>query len=706
MMIDITNDTELLGEALNNIRKGMAAKVYVDAMHDIDMAERYRKGHQIPGRYRGDPKFFALSLTMIDTDLQRLAGMSSSGARDTRFYPRDGWTSELQSYAAEELESWQYYDQFSRKMGWSTYRQFDQGFVGGRLVIDPTIRYGDDLPGITLNIPDGRQWVIDPASDNPLDPMLGARWAACWEPITVDGILERYGGRDFKTPLKKAMKLAKESDEDSYPYQFAGRDVHDHHPLRHILRNLVQAQPQDWTDDFTSDPKYDDKMLAGIDYVKRVVVRYQQNGEERKRQTWVRLYIVTQMSRHQPVKGFEHAVLMEARLLDLDGFSPYVFATAEPPYGKPLVAQAASLINERNYVRNAGLALISELVKQGNKYAVLRECWDDKQRIEYETHNKTPEVYNFSAEKLERFTGTVNVNHAIQQLSTNFTGLGAVMQYSEIVDKQLDDEMGGQWTVTGDANPSSRFSGAAISLMQNAVKLNRSIIAEMVQAYATNVSRVAFATMKKTWASPHRIMNRGFNAKRMNEPVSDPSVANVILNRGLQVDGEDIRINAVGARHRLPDGSTTIRLYPIPDSLTDVRDHDMVQRLVDQEDVEKVFWVANALSMMDTDLEILVELDSVARDQENMSRLELAERVMPGVTPDEIKWEMIMGANSRYTWADAQRMNTRNSQMQAFANLTDEQVARIMPFVTQLQEAEAEQGQVSPGSGQAALPAA
>ena len=194
---------------LNNIRHGMNVVVYSDAQKNMDLSERYRRGDQMPENYRGNPRMPMMSLVAVESDLQRLTGMASAGIQDVRFYGNTRRTMDLIDNARADFETWQSFERYSNKIGFATYRNFEQGFMGVKLSINPLERVGDDLPRIAFDIPDGRQWVIDPTAKKPHEEMMGGRWVAVWEPITVEELAERYQDTAAHKDLLRHASLAR-----------------------------------------------------------------------------------------------------------------------------------------------------------------------------------------------------------------------------------------------------------------------------------------------------------------------------------------------------------------------------------------------------------------------------------------------------------------------------------------------------------------
>ena len=93
----------------------------------------------------------------------------------------------------------------------------------------------------------------------------------------------------------------------------------------------------------------------------------------------------------------KHAVLLDAQILNYDGLSPLIIQSTDPPYGLPIVALAKSSINQTNFLHNAVMAMILQMVRQGQKKGIIKNVWDDKQRVSFEKLSR-PDTYLFDAD--------------------------------------------------------------------------------------------------------------------------------------------------------------------------------------------------------------------------------------------------------------------------------------------------------------------
>lgn len=690
-MIGIPNPKKLLEQALNNIRHGMNVVVYSDAQNNMDLSERYRRGDQMPENYRGNPKMPMMSLVAVESDLQRLTGMASAGIQDVRFYGNTRRTMDLIDNARADFETWQSFERYSNKIGFATYRNFEQGFMGVKLSINPLERVGDDLPRIAFDIPDGRQWVIDPTAKKPHEEMMGGRWVAVWEPITVEELAERYQDTAAHKDFIKARKLGEIENTNLSRYETTPHAIGNLNPLRAILRNLVIAEGDEFPEDAPTSNDY--SLLASLDYIQKIALDLPTPDGTQRRSVKIRLHIVSPLQADKPDPTMKHAVLLDAQILNYDGLSPLIIQSTDPPYGLPIVALAKSSINQTNFLHNAVMAMILQMVRQGQKKGIIKNVWDDKQRVSFERNSADPDTYLFDADKFMEAGIPVDVNKVITDLSVNFPQLSDLIAYSNVVEEKKNQAMNTPWSVTGAASPATRASGASISLMQDAVRLSTSIVSAMVKDICTEVARAAFAMMKRHWISEHRIINKGLTSKRMNVPVANPITANLMLNRGVTQDGEVLQVNAIAARFNGEgEGAATYRVYPIDDSVKDVLDDPVFQELAERDDVDQIAWIANSIEVLDVGLEILVEIDADKRDSDNMKRIEFMAATGVQVSP-EVVWENVMGPTSNYTYDENVRMRARNQAMETIANLTDEELASIFAIIQQQQQLQEQQPQ-------------
>ena len=697
MKLDLNNPEQVIETVREFVATTRESQKYRAAIRNIKLARAYREGDQIPEGFKHEKHFPVVVLSHLSQDIERLVGMVVAGKEDVRFYGRDSRTKDMLSIIAAENESWRYYVGFKNKMGQVAHRLFDCGYAVTKLSVDPTRRVGQNLPHIPLEVPPSQAALIDPLASDPADPILGGRYVSLYAAKSVAQLRSEYGSRTaFRKSFARITKLEDKAEQDNFVQHF---DL-DLHPLEQQLMALINKSAEQTSDDpnMRKGEKTEHSKLLLVNYTlwREWLDFVTDNGPE-TRQAWVMATTVADLKDVE----LKDAILVDVQVLDYDENPTIQLACTDPPYGQPLAIMLKGSIDARNMVNSAILALVAQLIRMGRKQGVIGDIMDPKQLADLKERGKEADITLFSAEKMREF-GLGDVRQVITNLSANFPNLAPVVEYAQQLKREHEEIAGTPWVVQGQASPSSRFSGAAIGMMQQAVMLGKNIIGNFLAQAATNQIKAAFAMQQKHWTSPHRIMQKGITDMRVNQIVVNPDIANMMLNRDFSINGQPMKLTGVRADIRSHGGGPVIQTYPLSPQTKDVLRDELLDWLLSRSDIERIMWIANGIAQTNVDIEVLVEADSVEKDQERFAQLQAIMGISPELLAPQVQYEMAMGSNSEHTWEENQALKAGDEAIAELMNLPPDVLHRILQIVRQPQP---QQGQPQPQAIQAAPPA-
>lgn len=699
-MLDLNDRKQLALAGRRFVKRVRKSRAYRQSQEDIDTAKRYRKGDQMPKGYDRNAHFPVLVMNTIAADLDRNAALVIQGNTQVRFYPKRRDLSVLDKGMIAEAESWQYFEAFKETLAQVAHRTFDQGFAATVFSVDAFQRVGDDLPRIRMDVPDSTRVGVDPAANDPKDPLLGGRGVFVWDSATFGDLEAEYG--DSKIYSEPWAKISQMKDE-RYDNQRDAVELYspEIHPLRAMLRDVAADKGGQFV---TDEPEGldDDYEFAKVTVVLRTHIRYERDGEPRIDKTFVRLVFIANLSDLE----LESAVLVEAAIAEFNGNPSIILTCPDPPYGMPVVKMIKGPIDAKNMANSAALQMIGQMARIGTRFGIIKQAWSQEQLTAFETRGTTPTTFVFDGAEMQSLGMPPDVRAAFKEIDVNFPNLAPVLDYASYLDAGAEKVMASPWTVTGQANPSSRFSGAAIGMMQDAVKLTKEIMSAFIGRSANNHMRTAWGLIRKYWIAPHRVIGRGPTPHVMNMVAADPRIANMIMQDQLEMDGAPVRLTGVRARLASPPNEPRSVTYPLPEGLDNVLDDPQLGDLIDRPDVEAIAWEVNGIDSIETEIEMLIEAESALRDQEDASRMQAMISLGIPIAP-EYAFNVMTGSRRMFSWEENLEMQAKNTKMLQLAQLSNEDLDGILAVVARLRP---QNGQGAPqqmsNAPQAALPAA
>jgi hypothetical protein len=294
----------------------------------------------------------------------------------------------------------------------------------------------------------------------------------------------------------------------------------------------------------------------------------------------------------------------------------------------------------------------------------------------------------------------------IQPLSPNLPNVAPVMSYLESLARNNQEILQQPWTMTGQANPSSRFSGSSLSMLQEAVKLGQQLISSVIGRSTENNIRVVCAIQRRHWTAYHRVLYPGMEGRRANAVIVDPEMANAILAGEtvpdgqrigpFKIEGQKVVLNGIRARIKDADPENRFQVYRVTPGTTNVMADPMFAWLQGREDVDVVTWVANCTELADADVGVTVEAESAVHDQEAFSRLQVMQTVSPGLLAKEVQARLGMSGVPWFSWAENAKLLAVDKADEFWAQLPPEQKLLTMQIM--------QSGQIGQSSPQGTLP--
>lgn len=668
-MIDVMKKKENLELIRSYVELARKSDVYERAQTKMRLAADFINGDQIPTAARRNPSAPALVLNTLATDLVRTAGVVTNGRVETRLYPADDSSKELVPHLQAESRSWQYYEGFKERLSTVAYQTLAFGVGGGVVSVDPFSRVGDDLPRITFQVVDSRLLLVDPIANDPHDPLLGGRFAAVYDVMTLRELEAMYGFFDeFKEEMRGIKKLNTHGEFDPGDS-----------PVRHILERIGIMAPRD-----KKSQVYLTMRIVWKDFCQFK----DQDGNDVVRRCYVHGFLVSDVN--DPL--MKNAVLIDTAILNYDSMPTIILACTKPPYGIGVPEATYAITNARNMAASAAMMLLVQQVRSGMRMAVASDVWDPEQLTKFRETQTLPDVMMFNVVDMAQRGIPIDLTKVVASLNPQTPNGEFALRMIEFLSKFNEQTTGNPWVMSGQANASSRFSGAAISAMQDAAKLGHELTAMFIARLASNVIKCVLGMIKQHWTSYHNILDPGMTGLEANMIVADSNLANSILRGEVQAE-KPLVLTGIRVKTTNENPIYQYKTYTLTPGITDVRDDPILKWLLEQEDVVEVMWVINGLSSISAEVEVLVEVDSRQRDQEDFARYQAIVGVDPQLLCEEYRFRLAMSGDMKYNYEYNQEKKQVSEALKQLAKLPPEQLQQI---VAQVQQGQQPQGQPPP----------
>lgn len=689
-MIDVTDNKSNLTRIQNFVEAARKSPLYAQAQRDFDLSDKYVSGDQAPEHYKSNPNVPILIINTLSGDIIRSAGIITNGRVSARFYPKDELSKALVPVMIAENHSWQYQVDFKSKLGALAQSMLTYGISAAITSIDPFVRVGDDLPKIPIQIADPRALLVDPLSNNPHDPLLGGSFVCHYDIKTYEQLEAEYGLYDeYKTQFKKIDNIVAE------PAKGSKQKFDILHPLREILRRLGENKDSEQEEEEIKG----DRQYLTLTCIWRDYYSYKdEDGDDVVRKCWVRGFCVTDITDVE----LKNAVLLETSVLNYEDMPTIILACAKPPYGVSIPKLAHGGIDALNISRSAALAMVLQMIRNGMKMAIIEQAWSPEQLAAFKSGKDIPDLFLMDGKELIERGVMPDAGKLVSPINRESPNIRDVLEFASVLEKKNEEVLGTPWVVRGQANASSRFSGAAISMMQDAVKLGHEMTATVIGRVATDCIRLAWGMQKQHWGSYHNIMNPGITGLIVNGLIADPEKANQIMLNGSADPERPLVLTGIRVKTKAENPANKYQTYPVTPDIEHVMLDPMLLWLSKRDDVEEIMWVVNGLSNMTAEVDVLIELDSLQKDQENYAKFQAVMSLNPQLLAEEVQYDLVMGGEPKVSWKENQEMRYRGTALAQLAQMPPDQLEQVLQVAQQM--AAQGQQQAQPEIQQGAAP--